>query len=258
MARTLLTFCLSVFLTGCVKSEEKKELAYIQSGQEESDYRILFIHGSPGSKEGYQAYLDHPELAQRAELISADRLGYGANPRIPEPSIMQQAVALQPFLSDSKKNILVGHSLGSPIALQLALLEPKNVEGMVLVASAFDPELEHPKWYNLLADTIVVKWLLSKDMNNSNEEMMVLSQELTELSSQDWSQLTMPIDIVHGDEDELADPDNAEYVYNKLSKQDATLTILRQKGHFVLWKDHELIVRQIVKLLDRVEQGRQK
>ncbi|CCO50149.1 putative Alpha/beta hydrolase [Vibrio nigripulchritudo SOn1] len=211
----------------------------------QTQVQILFIHGSPGSKEGYSAYLKRPDLRKSADLVSIDRLGYGESDPLPEPSILMQAQAILPFLSKDKANILVGHSLGGPIALQLGLIAPNQISGMVFVAPAFDPELEHPKWYNRIADTLLAKWVLPTEWNQSNVEMMSLSKELELLASRDWSALTMPINIVHGVEDDIADPGNSVFAINKLPKQSVKLIQPPDEGHFVLWQNVPLVVESI-------------
>ncbi|WP_434362660.1 alpha/beta hydrolase [Parasalinivibrio latis] len=225
-------------------------LAYLQAGAANSDTRIIFIHGSPGSKEGYQAYLSNEDLLNRAQLLSVDRLGFGNSGKEVVTSLQQQAEAILPFLDSSRNNILVGHSLGGPIALQLALISPESISGMVLIASAFDPALEQPKWYNYLADTIVANWILPEDMNRSNREMMVLSQELKELADQSWQELTMPIRLLHGDDDTIAAPGNSLFAYARLPTQSTTLHMMKNEGHFVLWQNVPQIVREILSLIE--------
>jgi pimeloyl-ACP methyl ester carboxylesterase len=225
-------------------------LAYTRTGNTSSAYRIIFIHGSPGDREAYEAYLNDDFLVESAELISIDRLGFGESTNSVETSLIKQAKAIQPFLSDGKNNVLVGHSLGSPIALQLALIEPNNISGMLLVASAFDPDLEQPKWYNQVANTIVARWILPEDMNNSNEEMMVLSEELNQLAQQDWSTLTMPIRLLHGDDDSLADPNNALFAYQKLNKNNTKLRYAKGEGHLILWQSPDEVIDDIKQLFN--------
>lgn len=220
-------------------------LGVIERLNADSNAQILFIHGSPGSKEGYLGYLDLPDLQSIADLVAIDRLGFGASNPEPETSIRRQAQAILPYLSNEKANILVGHSLGGPIALQLALIAPEKVQGMVLVAPAFDPELEHPKWYNYIADTVLAKWLLPDEWNQSNIEMMSLSDELKKLASQNWEPLTMPIHIVHGEEDDIADPGNSSFAINKLPKHSVKLIQPSDEGHFVLWQNVPLIAESI-------------
>ncbi|MBD1556665.1 alpha/beta hydrolase [Vibrio sp. S9_S30] len=231
--------------TTTTPSDMPSTLGVIKRLNADSSTQVLFIHGSPGSKEGYLDYLDLPALQSIADLVSIDRLGYGASSPVPEPSIFRQAQAILPHLSNEKANILVGHSLGGPIALQLALIAPEKVQGMVLVAPAFDPELERPKWYNYIADTMLAKFLLPAEWNQSNIEMMSLSEELNTLASQNWETLTMPIHIVHGEEDNIADPGNASFAIEKLPSETSKLVWAQNEGHFVLWQNIPFIAKHI-------------
>lgn len=243
----LLTINFSVF------AQEEKKLTFIQTGNTSADTRIIFIHGSPGDKHAFDEYLQNPQLQKIAELISVDRLGYGLSASKVEPRLLQQAQAIQGFLSDKQKNILVGHSLGGPIALQLALLEPSKVSGLLIVAPAFDPSLEAPKWFNHLANIWPVKHLLSKDLKHSNQEMMVLADELTLLAQQNWQVLNMPIILLHGNKDKIADPKNSLFAYKKLNKENTQLKYLDKEGHLVLWKNTPLVLEELDRLLDIIK-----
>nr|WP_241824001.1 alpha/beta fold hydrolase [Enterovibrio norvegicus] len=217
------------------------------AGNPLSAHRVIFIHGSPGSKEAYDDYLNHPSL-QQIELVSVDRLGFGQSSMPVETSLKKQAESLLPLLQDNKNTLLVGHSLGGPIALQLALLAPEHVDSLLLIASAFDPKLESPKWYNYIADTLLATWLVPDDMLRSNAEMMVLEHELEKLAAQDWTSLTMPIVLVHGADDDLADPGNAYFAKQRLPN--ASLKMLNNEGHFVLWQNVPLLVNEIKAMIE--------
>ncbi len=228
-------------------------LGVLKRVSDNSNTQIIFIHGSPGEKNGYISYLNSPSLQAIADLVAIDRLGYGESNSKPEPSIRQQAIAILPLLSGKKFNILVGHSLGGPIALQVALMAPEKVHGMILVAPAFDPELEHPKWYNYFADTKIAKWILPNDWNQSNIEMMSLSKELQKLATQDWGVLTMPIRIVHGEEDNIADPGNSVFAIQRLPSNSSNLIWAKNEGHFILWQNIPVIVQHIEALVKEVQ-----
>ncbi|NOX52717.1 MAG: hypothetical protein GXP16_19605 [Gammaproteobacteria bacterium] len=43
----------------------------------DTDIPNRFIHGTPGSWQGYQAYLRNPRLQSTAHMIAIDRLGFG-------------------------------------------------------------------------------------------------------------------------------------------------------------------------------------
>ncbi|CAH0537171.1 alpha/beta fold hydrolase [Vibrio marisflavi] len=230
----------------------KNGLAYVQQGDANSKYRLIFIHGSPGSKEGYETYLNDEWLAKNAELISVDRIGYGQSPRQLDSDIASQAKSIAALLDKDKSNILIGHSLGGPIALDIAIMHPDLVQGLVLVAPAFDPKLEEPKWYNELADTWLVGAFLSNDWKVSNGEMMPLADELSKLSSKDWHKLDgVDVTLIHGDEDTISDPNNSNFAMNKLYGQGKKLVEVKGAGHFILWKDPQRIIKEIQLMLGK-------
>lgn len=233
---------------GEIKQTPNKELTYLEVPQIQTDTQVIFIHGSPGEKEGYLDYLSSIQLQEKATLIAIDRLGFGQSNLAPEPSIANQAQSIAPLLTQN--TILVGHSLGGPIALQIALLYPERIKGMVIVAPAFSPELEKPKWYNWLAAYPPISWVLSEPMLTSNKEMMPLSDELTKLVEQDWANLTMPITLIHGAEDSIADPKNSLFAMRYLPESNTKLVMAQDQGHFVLWQDVELIINEISLILD--------
>ncbi|WP_325894826.1 alpha/beta fold hydrolase [Grimontia sp. NTOU-MAR1] len=218
------------------------------AGNSASERRVIFIHGSPGSKEAYDDYLGHPAL-QHLELVSVDRPGFGESGLPVETSIQKQAEALIGLVSSGKETWVVGHSLGGPIALQLALLAPDSVSGLLLIASAFDPKLESPKWYNYITDTLLANFILPDDLLKSNREMMVLDKELEKLAAQNWSVLKMPVMLVHGAEDDLANPGNSRYAKAKLPS--AELMMMPGEGHFILWENVPLLVDQIKTLVSK-------
>jgi pimeloyl-ACP methyl ester carboxylesterase len=81
-------------------------------------------------------------------------------------SIERQATAVKPFLqqAESKKAILVGHSLGASVAVQTALDYPDKVGGLLLLAGAFDPDLEEANFIQLLGTFRPLAFLLPRDI----------------------------------------------------------------------------------------------
>lgn len=79
--------------------------------------RIIFIHGTPGHAGVFALYLLDPVPGY--ECIAVDRPGFGGSSECgPVPSFEQQAAAIAPLLTQQQGRwpILVGHSLGGPIA----------------------------------------------------------------------------------------------------------------------------------------------
>ncbi|WP_339389771.1 alpha/beta hydrolase [Vibrio neptunius] len=254
---TVLSFLAGLSIKSSIASDldttthfARSGVAYVAKGNQASHYRLIFIHGSPGNKEVYEAYLKDAWLLENAELISVDRVGYGQSPKALAADLDSQSKSIESLLSKDKVNILIGHSLGGPIALNLALMFPNLVQGMVLVAPAFDPKLEEPKWYNELADTWLVSVFLSDNWKKSNGEMMPLADELSKLSNKDWGLLdSVPVTLIHGDEDNIADPKNSIFAIQRLTGAEKKLIEVQGAGHFILWQNTPKVINEIKKLI---------
>src|SRR3546814_18455192 len=68
------------------------------------------------------------------------------------------------LLGNGAPAIVVGHSLGGPIAAKLAMDYPDRVRGLLLLAPSVAPALEAPRWYQRLATWRVVQWLLPRTL----------------------------------------------------------------------------------------------
>ena len=212
---------------------------------------VIFIHGTPGSWKAYATYLADEALNRNAHLISVDRPGFGdSNYKDLVTSIRRQAALLKPVLEldgSGRKTILVGHSLGGPIAVRMAMDYPEWVGGLVLVAPSIDPELEHPRWYNLLAQWPPVKWIVPTPLALANVEVMTLDRQLKEMAPL-WHRIKVPVIVVQGGRDTLVDPANADYV-QKMAGGRVRVISVPDAGHFVLWQQPHIVRDAILSLL---------
>jgi pimeloyl-ACP methyl ester carboxylesterase len=212
---------------------------------------VVFIHGTPGSWHAYAELMTDELLLSQAYLVAVDRPGFGKSSKGGiVTSLAQQASFLQPLIereSTDQKAILVGHSLGAPIAVRLAMDDPKLVSGMVLVAPSLDPDLEKPKWYNHLAASPLVAWAVPRELALANQEIMPFSQELAKMLPL-WSRIQVSVIVVQGQKDKLVSPANADYAERMLSGE-ATMVRVADQDHFILWKRPRLIRNQILALL---------
>jgi len=231
---------------------EDREIHYVERTGEGPT--ILFVHGTPGSWEAFRYYLANEELASKARLLSVDRPGFGGSSETGVISrLSEQARLLSPLLSreqETDKVLLVGHSLGAPIAARMALDYPDNIAGLLLIAPSLDPVLEKPRWYNRLASFRAVQWVVPSELKRANDEVMTLPGELEVLEPL-WQLLRVPVTVVQGMEDKLVNPANIDFLENRI---DNCLKSVRIKngGHFIIWKQPDLILQELHALLDRV------
>lgn len=99
---------------------------------------VLLVHGQPGSGAGWGPVA--ALLRDDFRVIAPDRPGWGSHPR-PATTLAGNASSLERLLADrgvttaSGPVVVVGHSLGGGIALELAFTRPDLVGALVLVSS---------------------------------------------------------------------------------------------------------------------------
>jgi pimeloyl-ACP methyl ester carboxylesterase len=208
---------------------------------------LLFIHGSPGDWKAWAAYLADPRLAQLGDRVAVDRPGFGASTGAVVTDLRQQAAQLTQWIPPGQKAIVVGHSLGGPLAAWMALDAPEKVCGVVSIAGAMSSQREQPRWYNRAAEWRVVQWLIPPEMTLSNQEMLPLASELQRLEAA-LPRLQVPFVVLQGGQDELVMSATADDVAERIPAP--WLRVLKQPadGHFLLWQKPSVVTDAILQL----------
>jgi len=228
-----------------------RSIHYAEIGRDNAG-AVIFIHGTPGSWHAFAHYLADTDLSQTLKMIAVDRPGFGKSDYGKlVPSLSEQASLLLPLLESYDSGcgvILVGHSLGAPVAVRLAMDFPGKVSALILIAPSLDPDLEAPRWFNRLAELDAVSWLVPSELILANQEVMVLQDELTQMLPL-WNSLDIPVIVIQGNKDNLVDPANADFAEQKILTK---LKVVRvdKGGHFILWKQPELIKSELVELVE--------
>lgn len=229
-----------------------RQMHYVEIG-DTSKTPLLFIHGShgsPGSWDNYKAFLKDTFLLKNCKIMSVDRPGFGfSDDGGAETSLKNQAEALFPILKAQKEPvILVGHSYGGPVAVQLAIDYPKYIKGIVLVAASVSPDLEPSNWYRYLLKYTPIRWAMPAFLRSSNDELLPLKEELVKMEP-DWNKIKCEAVIIQGDKDVLVPAANAQFAKQKLSHVRTTTIKKKEMNHFVPWSDPDLILEGISRLL---------
>ncbi len=210
---------------------------------------LLFIHGSPGSWKAWAHFLRNANLTRRFQIFAVDRPGYGGSGAgVPEESLARQAEDIMEILQQNKSGLsalVIGHSMGGPVASALAMEFPRKVGGLILVASSVAPNLERTKWFQMPALYPPFSWILPQDLATCNKEILALKPELERIE-EGWQKLQIPIAIIHGEEDDLVSPANVDYLLSRLDSH-SVVSVTRVEGlnHFIPWKRPDLILNAI-------------
>ncbi len=209
-------------------------LSFLSAG-DASGPQLVFVHGTPGSAEGWIDYLAEPVLPGW-EMVAPDRPGFGqSEPEAAVTSLADQGDALVRLLATrrGRRPVLVGHSLGGPIVLRAAIDHPELVGGLVVLSGNTDPELERLAWYNSVAAAL--EPVLPRSLRNSNHELYPQRAEL-EVLADGLRGIRCPVLIVHGAKDSLVPLANTTYLRDALVNADTELVVLQDHGHLLPWR----------------------
>jgi pimeloyl-ACP methyl ester carboxylesterase len=222
-------------------------MSYAEAG-DPNKRPVLFVHGSPGSKEAWYSYLQDEDLLKNFHLLSVDRPGYGESESgITELSVKKQAEdiwELVKIISNKEKPILVGHSYGGAVIARMAMDHPEEVDGLLFVASSLDPSQEKTKLIQYLGEIWGIRSLIPDYLRVCNREIKALKLSLDELI---WSSISANIRIIHGDKDELVPVQNVEFLKSNVPHtQIKNISVLSGVNHFVPWNKPEVIKQNLL------------
>jgi pimeloyl-ACP methyl ester carboxylesterase len=247
---------------------------------------VVLIHGNPGSCQDWSRL--YTPLSARYQALAFDRPGHGHSDRPNHNGALTvevQAKLLCAALDQLRveQPILVGHSWGGALALVYAMLYPRDVAGLVLLAPAvyesddgvsFLSKL--PAWpvigdvMNFLFTPLIGAWLVRTDLAKAfspdsvpkkylrhslsewtrpkkvkwySIDDALLNTSLPKLSS-DYSQVTVPTMILTGDSDQIVPAkENAYRLHEALPQSE--LIVLPRTGHQIPFTKPEAVVDAI-------------
>ena len=225
-------------------------LHYAQTGND-SFPTLLFVHGTPGSWEGFQNYLLNKELLKHYRIIAIDRPGFGYSDFGNAIDLAAQTAIIAAWMdsiNNDKSFIIIGHSLGGPLVVKLASARPQYAKALIILAGALDPAAEKPeKWRPILFRT-PLNLLLPGALRPSNEELWYLKKDLVDMKI-DYERITCPVYILHGKKDVLVPYKNVAYAQKMFTKTDSVfVTTFENENHFIVWTREKEIITLLMKL----------
>lgn len=237
--------------------ERDEAIRYMSLRRNDTFPTIFFLHGSPSSLSVYNTYYSDTSLATWANIITADRPGYGySNPGRAEKSIVKQAEKMWEILEKEgypSPLYLLGSSYGGSVAVKMAMMKPEKVSGIILVSASMAPGMEKTYAISHFFKYKAFSWMLPAMLRSANVEKLSHYEALTEILPH-WHKIISPVIMFQGTDDDLIYPENVDFAMKRLKNSAyVELHLLKGEGHFLQLKYKDLILNRLQSLIDSVQ-----
>ncbi len=226
------------------------QIHYIETGNNQNP-TLFFVHGSPGSWDAYKNYLKDTLLLKKYRMIAIDRPGFGYSNFKKAQNLKTQAAWISEFLKsiDNKLPIvLVGHSMGGPVIVKMAVDNPKLYSHLVILAGAVDPKAEKPEKWRRVIKSIPLRWLIPGALQPANDELWWLKQDLIAMQPKLYK-ITSHVTIIHGTIDPLVPYSNMAFMQKEFVNAKSIDTIsIKNANHFIPWEHYDIIRKALLEL----------
>lgn len=173
---------------------------------DEGDWRVVVFPGTPCNKLLYTRFL---RTAPRGiEIVVITRPGFGKGHVEAVIPFEEQVMAIKPFLGD-KKVVTMGISYGGELALKAALDFSGEVHGVVTVAALIDEPHDYALTLEKLGGDPGIEPYVPNRWQKVRAEVAGRRAQIGPLLEQ-LQNLSVPVEILHGDFDAMVPRSNAE------------------------------------------------
>lgn len=231
---------------------------------------VILLHGAGGN------CLYWPPAIRRLEgvrIYAPDLPGHGKSTGIGRQSIPDYAASVLEFLRELtiSKAILVGHSMGSAIALHLAIHRPKHVLALALLGAGarmrVTPELLDNS-SSAATLPLALKFMERNAYSDRSDARMrelamkqmatvrptVLHGDFLACNAFDEfgavSRVRAPALVIHGDEDRLTPLRYSEYLANTM--KNARLLRIENAGHMVMLEKPAIVAQALAEFVEGI------
>jgi len=235
---------------------------------------LIFIHGSGDSRSIWRLQVEHFG-AERAFTLDLPGHGQRSNTLPMEVTVQDYTHAAYHIIKDElhfEQPILAGHSLGSAIALTMALQYPTALHGLILIGagarlrvhpSLLEDAQQNPQYARtrLLelgvtqANAATVgQSILQEQALAGSTEPTVLYRDLAACNVFDSMlrlyEIQIPTLILCGEEDRLTPVKYSQYLHQQI--HNSTLHIIPHAGHYVMREQAGQVNQAIEQWLETV------
>jgi len=204
-------------------------------------WKIVIVTGAPSWAEYWTAAL--ATVGKDREMWVVDRPGFGGSePAEAVVDLSVQARALSPLLdcAPGQRVLLVGHSYGAAIATLMAAAQPDRVGALVLLSGLFGDF--GPTAARLVELGRHVHGVIPRDLRNAITEVLAQRPQLP-IVRDALRHLSMPIHIVHGDQDDFTPIASARALAEDLAAMsNVSFTTVPHANHFLNEGPPELVL----------------
>ena len=233
------------------KKIEGYTIHYIETGNKNAS-TLFFVHGSPGSWDAYKDYLKDTLLLSKYRLIAIDRIGFGYSNFGKAKNLKTQAAIIEKFaglISNGKPFYLIGHSMGGPVIVQMAVDKPELYKKLIILAGSIDPKAEEPENWRAVIKAKPIRYIIPRALRTSNDELWWLKADLFLLKPQ-LKNITSKVTIIHGTKDQLVPFSNVAFMRREfVNAKSLEIIPIENANHFIPW-DHFDLIRDVLYKLE--------
>lgn len=225
-----------------------------------SEIPIVLLHDSLGSVDLWRGFPESLAETHSRVVIAYDRLGFGkSDARFDQPSfnfIEEESTLYFPEVKSGlslSEYILLGHSVGGPMAINIAVRD-KDCKGVITLASqAFVEErtmTEVEKTKKAFQQPGQIKRLEKWHGTKAKWVLDAWTEKWTSSEFSSWSlescigKVSCPVLAIHGDKDEYGSTALAEYIY-EISEGFSDIMIVKDCGHIPHIEKMEEVIHAI-------------
>jgi pimeloyl-ACP methyl ester carboxylesterase len=228
---------------------DDRNLGYMHLHRNDSFPTLFFLHGSPSDMTVYNTYYQDTSLAGWANIIAADRPGYGlSDAGKSEVSVRRQARAMWKILEKEgfpSPLYIIGSSYGGTVAAKMAMQKPGKVDGVVLVSASLAPGLETTYDISYLIRHRFFRRILPPKIMVANDEKLSHYESLAEMLPL-WPEIKAPVIMFQGTRDRLILPENVKFARERLINSPyVEYHMLENERHFLQIKYKDLILERL-------------
>lgn len=239
-----------------LKPEVRKRVIWAHADKSMTEISLVYIHGFSATSAEISPVMESLAEKMKANLYFARLEGHGLDgvslgKASPQKWLDESVEAFEIGKKLGKKVILVGTSTGATLALAVALHNPENVAGLVMISPNFRPNawatllFTGPLgkfWVKTLAGSerswtprnpeVMKYWTTRYD----SEAIVTMMEDLKFVNALKFEDLKVPLRVLYTEKDEVVNVSLIKSSYERLGSPDKELISVPSNDHVLAGK----------------------